>query len=120
MASFTKTVLKAGSGACPSRGSTVTVAADLYLAENNKAIWSTHKPSGFLFSAENGPQPFTYQAGVGGVIKGWDEGVATMQLGERARLAIPWQAAYGAAGHPGFSIPPKAALVFEIEVLKIQ
>ena len=42
-----------------------------------------------------------------------------MQLGERAKLEIPWEAAYGAAGHPGFNIPGKAALVFEIEVLQI-
>ena len=119
MASFTKTILKAGAGACPSRGSTVTVAADLYLAADNTPIWSTHQPSGFAFSADKGPSPFTYEAGVGGVIKGWDEGVATMQLGERAKLEIPWEAAYGAAGHPGFNIPGKAALVFEIEVLQI-
>ena len=45
--------------------------------------------------------------------------MATMQLGERARLTIPWQHAYGEKGHPGFKIPGKADLVFEIEVLKI-
>ena len=64
--------------------------------------------------------PFTYQAGVGSVIKGWEDGVLSMQLNERARIEIPWQYAYGAQGHPGFKIPPKADLVFEIEVLQIR
>lgn len=119
MATFTKEVLKAGSGPTPSRGQDVTVAADLYLEAGRKAIWSTHQPSGFLFSAKGGPQPFSYKSGVGGVIKGWDDGVGTMQLGEKARLSIPWEYAYGAEGHPGFSIPGKSNLIFEIEVLKI-
>ncbi len=48
----------------------MTVAADLYLKADMTKIWSTHQPSGFLFPAKDGPQPFTYQAGVGGVIKG--------------------------------------------------
>ena len=98
------------------QGQTVTVAADLKLATGT-AIWSTHKPSGFLFSATSGPQPFSYKSETGGVIRGWDEGVATMKVGEQARLEIPWQYAYGERGHPGFKIPPKADLVFEIERL---
>lgn len=48
-----------------------------------------------------------------------DDGVGTMKLGERATINIPWEHAYGAAGHPGFKIPGKADLRFEIEVLKI-
>jgi len=115
---FEKTVLKQGSGKGIEKGASVTVAADLYLEDGMKGIWSTHKPSGFLFAAENGPQPFTYSAMTGGVIRGWDDGVATMKVGERARLVIPWQHGYGKGGHPGFKIPPKANLVFEIEVLK--
>ena len=66
---------------------------------------STHQSSGFLFPSNPAPQPFTYQSGVGGVIKGWDDGVGTMQQGERAKITIPWQHAYGADGHPGFQIP---------------
>ena len=42
-----------------------------------------------------------------------------MKLGERAKISIPWKYAYGADGHPGFKIPGKADLRFEIEVLKI-
>lgn len=71
------------------------VAADLYLAapggSKGTAIWSTHKASGFLFSADKGPQPFEYQAGVGGVVAGWEDGVASMQTGELAQLSIPWK-----------------------------
>lgn len=68
------------------------VAADLFLADLAKpdgkgtAIWSTHKSSGFLFSATSGPQPFTYEAGVGGVVTGWEDGVMSMALGEKAKL----------------------------------
>lgn len=73
MATFTKEIIKEGSGPCPAKGQKVTVAADLYLKADMKAIWSTHKPSGFLFSADGGPQPFSYSSGTGGVIKGWDD-----------------------------------------------
>ena len=65
---------------------------------------STHQGSGFLFPS-NPVQPFTYSSGTGGVIKGWDDGVGTMKLGERAKISIPWQYAYGAAAHPRFKIP---------------
>lgn len=74
--------------------------------------------SGFKFPSAT-VSPFTYSSGTGGVIKGWDDGVATMALGERAKITIPWKYGYGDGGHPGFSIPPKADLLFEIEVLKI-
>lgn len=62
------------------------------------AIWSTHKSAGFLFPATG---PFSYTAGTGGVIKGWDDGCLTMAVGETARLEIPWQFAYGAQGKQG-------------------
>ena len=41
------------------------------------------------------------QAGVGSVVKGWEDGVASMTTGEKARLLLPWKHAYGANGHPG-------------------
>lgn len=56
---------------------------------------------------------------MGSVIKGWDEGVATMQLGERARLRCTPDYAYGAGGFPSWGIMPNATLIFEIEVLQI-
>lgn len=65
MATYTKTVLTPGSGPKPLPKQYVTVSADLYLANPDgtpgQGIWSTHKPSGFLFAANSGPQPFEYQ-----------------------------------------------------------
>jgi len=116
---FQKEVLQKGDGPGVQKGQFVTVAADLYLEEGHKGIWSTHQTSRFLFSATKQPEPFEFQAKQGGVIKGWDDGVGTMRLGERARLTIPWEHGYGAAGKSSFQIPGKANLVFEIEVLKL-
>jgi FK506-binding protein 1 len=116
--SFTKTVMEEGAGPAPRKGETVTVSADLYLADDSTAIWSTHASSGFLFPSAT-PSPFSYQSGVGGVIRGWDDGVGSMKLGEKAQLDIPWEHAYGAAGHPGFKIGPKQSLKFVIKVLQI-
>ena len=62
-------------------------------------------------------KPFKFQIGVGRVIKGWDEGVLKMSLGEKAVLQISWEYGYGADGHS--VIPPKQDLKFEVELLKI-
>eukprot|EP01126_Amoeba_proteus_P052444 TRINITY_DN6332_c0_g2_i3.p1 TRINITY_DN6332_c0_g2~~TRINITY_DN6332_c0_g2_i3.p1 ORF type:complete len:116 (-),score=13.61 TRINITY_DN6332_c0_g2_i3:75-422(-) len=114
--SFTKQVISKGNGVLIQPKQSVTVSADLYLAKDNTAIWSTHK-QGFLFPATG---PFEYKAATGSVIKGWDDGCMTMSLGERARLQIPWAYAYGERGHPGFKIPGKADLIFEIEILSVR
>ena len=50
--------------------------------------------------------------------QGWDEGVATMSLGEKAKLQIPADLGYGARGAPG-AIPPNSDLTFEVELLAI-
>lgn len=126
---YDKLIIKEGvqGSMTPSIGSKVTVEANLYLSKKEEEgtnrirglpIWSTHQSSGFLFPSAT-VSPFTYTSGTGGVIKGWDDGVATMKKGERAELYIPWQYAYGADGHPGFKIPPKSDLIFEIEVIDI-
>ncbi|KAJ3159466.1 FK506 binding protein proline rotamase rapamycin-binding protein [Geranomyces michiganensis] len=69
-------------------------------------------------SSRDRGQPFVTKIGVGQVIKGWDEGVPQMSLGERATLNITYDYAYGERGHPA-GIPPKANLTFEVELLKI-
>ncbi len=70
-------------------------------------------------SSRDRGEPFTFTLGDGRVIKGWDQGLVGMQLGEIRRLIIPPDLGYGPAGTPGGPIPPNATLTFEIELLKI-
>lgn len=91
-------------------GDTVTVHATGVVEETTKTFWSTR---------DAGERPFTYQAGVGGVITGWDRGVLGMGVGEVRKLRIPAEEGYGARGFPAWGIPAGATLLFEIEVLTI-
>lgn len=62
--------------------------------------------------------PFVFVLGTGQVIRGWDEGVATLKVGDKARFTIPPELAYGKGGYPGL-IPPDSTLIFEVELLAI-
>ena len=64
-------------------------------------------------------QPFSFTLGAGQVIKGWDLGVIGMKIGEKRKLIIPSDFAYGDAGIPQAGIPAKATLIFEVELLAI-
>ena len=60
-------------------------------------------------------QPFSFRLGAGQVIRGWDQGVATMKQGEKALFILPPEYAYGANG--AGPIPPNSTLIFEVELL---
>lgn len=64
-------------------------------------------------------RPFSFKLGSGQVIRGWDEGVAGLQIGGKRTLLIPPELGYGASGAGG-AIPPNAALCFEVELLELR
>lgn len=77
-------------------------------------------PNGQVFdSSFKRNQPIDFQLGVGQVIPGWDEGIALLQVGDKARFVIPSDLAYGSAGAGGV-IPPNATLVFDVELVGVK
>ncbi|XP_020090046.1 peptidyl-prolyl cis-trans isomerase FKBP12-like isoform X2 [Ananas comosus] len=107
-----KRILKAGEGPEIVKGQLVTVHCTGFGKKGScrKRFWSTR---------DAGQQPFRFRVGFGSVIKGWDEGVIGMQLGEIAFLQCTPDYGYGANGFPFWGIPPNSDLAFEVEVLRI-
>jgi len=70
-------------------------------------------------SSHDRNEPFKFQLGTGQVIKGWDEGLTDMCVGEKRKLTIPSSKGYGEAG-AGEMIPPNAGLTFEVELTNIE
>ncbi len=99
--------ITSGAGPAPKHGDAVTVHYTGWLTDGAK-----------FDSSVDRDEPFTFVLGAGQVIQGWDQGVAGMRVGDKARLTIPPDLAYGAQGYPG-AIPPNATLIFEVELLSI-
>ena len=101
-------VLKEGEGVAAKNGDNVSVHYIGTLEDGTK-----------LDSSLDRRVPFDFDLGVSQVIKGWDLGVLGMKVGEKRKLIIPSNLAYGENGIPGV-IPPNATLVFEVELLEIK
>ena len=103
---------KVGTGASPKPGQICIMHYTGWLYENGA------KGKKFDSSVDRG-QPFEFPIGQGRVIRGWDEGVATMKVGGKRTLIIPPELGYGARGAGGV-IPPNATLMFDVELLGVQ
>jgi len=101
-------IIKEGTGPSPKRGDSVTVHYTGWLEDGTK-----------FDSSHDRNQPFTFKLGVGQVIQGWDDGVATMNVGGITKFFIPPELGYGSRGAGGV-IPPNANLIFEVELLSIK
>ena len=101
-----------GTGPAPQAGQTVTVNYTGWLFVDGK------KGKKFDSSLDRG-QPFSFTIGQGQVIKGWDEGVATMHVGGKRTLIIPPDLGYGASG-AGADIPPGATLIFDVDLISVK
>jgi FKBP-type peptidyl-prolyl cis-trans isomerase len=100
--------LAEGNGAPAEAGKTVVVHYTGWLTDGTQ-----------FDSSVDRNEPFEFVLGAGQVIQGWDEGVAQMRIGDKAKLTIPPAKAYGEAGYPGV-IPPSATLIFEVELLQVR
>jgi peptidylprolyl isomerase len=101
-------VITAGEGIAPKAGQTVIVHYTGTLENGDK-----------FDSSRDRNQPFSFKLGAGQVIKGWDEGLAAMKIGDRWKLTLPPELGYGSRGAAG-AIPPNATLIFDVELLDIK
>src|ERR1700691_5015455 len=113
--SLQKVTLKPGTGAAIGGGQMAVVQYTGWLYEAGAA---DHKGKQFDSSLTR-REPFKFPLGTGSVIKGWDQGVLDMKVGESRRLIIPPELAYGDGGAGGV-IPPGATLVFDVELVGIE
>jgi FKBP-type peptidyl-prolyl cis-trans isomerase len=100
--------LRPGTGTEAQAGDSVTVHYVGTLTDGSKFDSSRDRGEGFSF-----------KLGAGQVIKGWDQGVAGMKVGQLRKLTIPPELAYGSRGFPPV-IPPSSTLVFEVELLEVK
>jgi peptidylprolyl isomerase len=101
------TDLVVGTGPSPLPGQTAVVHYTGTLTDGTKIDSSVDKG-----------QPYQFALGRAEVIKGWDEGIATMKVGGKRHLIVPPALGYGPAGRPG--IPPNSTLVFDVELLDVK
>lgn len=101
-------LVEAGTGLKAAPGNTVSVHYSGYLEDGTMFDSSLKRDT-----------PFEFTLGMGRVIKGWEEGISLMKEGDKARLIIPADLGYGAAGAGGV-IPPNATLTFDVELLKVK
>lgn len=110
----TKHVLREGNKTdYPKPGDTVSIEYTGYLYDETR-----DNKKGKQVDSSVGRGDFITQIGTGQVIRGWDEGVLDMSLGEKSTLMISSDYGYGARGFPG-SIPPNASLIFDVELKRI-
>lgn len=101
-------MIQKGDGKKAESGKTVAVHYEGSL-ENGKVFDSSYPRK----------KPIEFRLGQGQVIEGWDEGIALLQVGDKARFVIPSDLAYGAAGAGGV-IPPNATLIFDVELMEVK
>lgn len=104
-------VIKSGSGTYPKKGQQVKVHYTGWLENKGQ------KGRKFDSSVDRN-EPFYFKLGIGQVIKGWDEGVSLMKKGDKFRLIIPSNLAYGSKDVGGI-IPANSKLIFDVELLHI-